>query len=795
MSRDDAPGAPTPEVRCPAVAHSRTVTARLLGLAIALAAAPARADDAPPPPDAPSPTAPDPPSPPAPDTPPPPEAEPDPVPGPDPVPDPDPVPEPDPDPDPATDAAPDPDPAPDPAPAAAPDPDATPSAADLAGLEVIELEGRAPLVAEPPRHTLDADQLRTLPASGNDPLRAVSSLPGVARVPFGLGGLALRGAAPRASSVFLDGIEVPLLYHFGGLASFVPVGVIADVTLEPSGFGARWGRATGGVVIATTRSPRADRWRTAGELSLLHAAALGEGPGPRGGSLLVAVRRSYVDAILAAAPVDLTLAPRYLDGQVRWESADRRWLVLGLVSDDRLRLLRDPGESSAGGIDTTHVRSLDYGSRFARLAARRRGRVGEAAYALLPWLGADQVVAAANHRGVDKGMTRWNLAAGLRAELERPLAGGTFAAGLDAQLTRHAYTLDTTPPPSPEDPDPPVGVVHRAGAHWAPDTGLWLEQRWSLADDRVAIRPGLRLDRFGLSGELTLGPRLTVTEELPRDLLLSQSLGLYHQPPSATDLDPVFGNRTLEGSWAAQAAVGAAAPLGDLARLQVTIYGQEMRDLPVDVVTGATPVADNGSGQAGGLLAVSRELVDEQFGSYSYREAVGRGRAWGVEVQLRRELGRTTGWLSYVWSRSLRTGDPRRDPASYPYVLDQPHVATLLVTRPLGRWRLGGRLRVASGNPITPVADAYFDPARDEWVAISGPILSERLPTFVQLDVRVDRTWRRRWGTIALFLDVQNATHRANPEGVTYNEDFSQRRYTRGLPIFPALGVEYLPPD
>src|SRR5689334_15053233 len=101
--------------------------------------------------------------------------------------------------------------------------------------------------------------------------------------------------------------------------------------------------------------------------------------------------------------------------------------------------------------------------------------------------------------------------------------------------------------------------------------------------------------------------------------------------------------------------------------MQVTTYGAVMGDQSVDVVTGATPIADNGSGQAGGLFAVSRELVDEQFGSYSYREAVGKGYAYGAELQLRRVIGDVTGWLSYTYARSFRTGDPRVDPTYYPY--------------------------------------------------------------------------------------------------------------------------------
>jgi len=67
------------------------------------------------------------------------------------------------------------------------------------------------------------------------------------------------------------------------------------------------------------------------------------------------------------------------------------------------------------------------------------------------------------------------------------------------------------------------------------------------------------------------------------------------------------------------------------------------------------------------------------------------------------------------------------------------------------------------------------------------------LPAFWQLDLRVDRAWRRSWGTIGLYIDVQNVTNHRSPEGVTYNEDFSERSYTRGLPVFPSIGVEYVP--
>jgi hypothetical protein len=138
-------------------------------------------------------------------------------------------------------------------------------AADSAS-EVIRLSGRPP--TGPPLH-LDTAAIRSQPGAGNDVLRALQSLPGVARTPFGLGGLALRGTAPRDTKVYLDDIEVPLLYHFGGLASFLPTGAVDEVALEPGGASVRYGRGLGGVAIVTSRTGRSDQWRVGGEVSLL----------------------------------------------------------------------------------------------------------------------------------------------------------------------------------------------------------------------------------------------------------------------------------------------------------------------------------------------------------------------------------------------------------------------------------------------------------------------------------------------------------------------------------------------
>jgi hypothetical protein len=668
------------------------------------------------------------------------------------------------------------------------------------GAEVVQIEGEAPLNAEPAT-SIGAAEIDTLPGTGNDALRSLQSLPGVARIPFGLGGLALRGAAPRDTHVYLDDIEVPILYHFGGLASFVPTTFLSDLELEPGSFGARYGRGMGGIAVITSRTGRADRWREGGEVSLLDAAATAEGPGPQRGSYSFGVRRSYADAVLGAVPIDLTLVPRYLDGQARWQSGDGAWTALAFVSDDSLHLVRTPSSGGNGNLDPSGLAAFDYVSEFARTGVRYRARYGDGDLAptltITPSLGLDHISAVANNKGEDKGQARTSYSATTRAELTQPFDGGAFRLGADATLRHYAWDLNDVPPPSPEDPEP-MTILHRTGDLWSEDAGLWLETSWSTADDSFGVRPGVRLDYFGLSDQWTIDPRLSISHRGPRCSTITESLGIYHQGPSIVDYDPAFrvpGMNDLGPSWSTQASVGVKAPLSDVAQVSMTAYAEDMHELPVDVVTGATPISANGGGEAGGLYGIATELIDDEFGSYTYRENRGRGFAAGLETMVRKDTGALTGWVAYTYARSFRKGDPTTHPDWLPYVLDQPHLLTAVASwKRDEHWRFGGRFRVASGNPYTPVAASYEPPDSHNWHVIDGPLLSSRLPFFMQIDLRVDRIWIRKWGRIDAFLDLQNVTNRANAEGVTYNADYSHREYTRGLPVFPSFGVEYIPP-
>lgn len=664
-------------------------------------------------------------------------------------------------------------------PSAEPKPDGNPS-------EVIEVSGVAPAPPPEPVHdTLPAEELHDLPGAGNDALRGLQSLPGVARIPYGLGGLALRGASPHDTHVFLDGIDVPILYHFGGLASFLPIDAIDHVELTPSGAGAAYGGGIGGVVTVDSRFPHPTKWGAEGEISLLHAGVLATGPADDGGSWLVGIRRSYVDAALAVAQVDLALAPSYLDSQVRWESGDRKWMFIAFASDDQLQLQRNPMDAIAG-ISGADVKALDYVSRFARAGLRYQ----KDGVTITPWVGVDNIDAVIDRNNENKEIARFDITYALRAQVVRPALGGSLTVGLQTKFTNYDYGLKNVPPPNPTDPNP-TQLVDRENTQLGMNAGLFAEQTWQTGP--VTIRPGLRLDYYGLAGQAVIDPRLTVGERVG-GAILTQSLGIYHQSPLVTDLDPIFGDRQLDPPQSMQASAAVEAPFDDLFVGKATAYVQVQDQLPIDVANPLSPVSTDDGSHAGGLLAISRELIDEQFGSYSYREYIGHGQSWGVELQARKEVGTFTGWIAYAYARSYRTFDPHMDPKFYPYVLDQPHILTAVGSMPLGKsWRLGGRARIASGNPITPAVGATYNPDKNAYEPVDGPTLSQRLPMFAQLDLRIDHIWRRNGGIWDLYLDVQNVTNRTNAEGITYSADYKERYYTTGLPVFPSIGVEYRP--
>ena len=166
----------------------------------------------------------------------------------------------------------------------------------------------------------------------------------------------------------------------------------------------------------------------------------------------------------------------------------------------------------------------------------------------------------------------------------------------------------------------------------------------------------------------------------------------------------------------------------------------------------------------------------------------GTGRVVGVELSARVTPDRRSlGYLAYTLSRSQRRD---RNEAWRLADIDQTHVLSLVASRDLGAgWSVGGRFRLVSGNPTTPVVAAVYDPRRDQYRPVYGALGSARADTFHQLDLRLEKTWHWRPVSLSAYLEVLNAYNRANAQGYRYSFDYQEREAVSGLPIFPNLGL------
>ncbi len=657
---------------------------------------------------------------------------------------------------------------------------------EAASGELIEISGKAPEESKPLAYTMSAKDIATTPGAMNDALRAITILPSAARIPFSFGGVVLRGMSPRDSSVFVDGVEIPLAFHFGGITGVFPTQALDNMRVVPSGFDVSMGRTQGGVVELTTRTPRGDAYRVGGEVSLLHSLVSAEGPLPQRGAFLLTLRRSYFDVLLRPFVDRNDPLPSYTDGQLRavWGDAAKQGQLSTFLfgSLDRIANSEDaaaPNDQYADG----HI-AANLG--FVRAGASYKRKLGSSLYTLAPMVGSNILTLYTKDYPPDSTKAnvldisrRWYLFGG-RGEWLRDDPGGFVRVGIDVSggyLGRVAqYNQDDVGDDLP---------LPRNTVLWS-DAALFVEARRHWFGDRLSLRPGLRLDRFGLGNQTALDPRLNAHVVLTTTSTLRASLGRFHQPPSPAHFDEFADNLQAKSSYVDQATVAVEVAPEPALTASITAFAHDGRKTLVDI-------ADKNIRPTGvDLDLVFRELLEEQLGLYAYQANVGRQRSYGLEAQVRYDQPTYRVLTNFSWSRAKRKYDPALGGGWQPYGLDQPLRLNVLFATTAYRWNVGSRLTVASGNPINLVPEGtVYDPDQPEPTTVL-----QRLPTFWQLDVRIDRTWKTSWGHTTLFFDLQNITNHRNVE---YRDSLLQEnnvyRYedVLGLPIIPYIGVELAP--
>ena len=92
---------------------------------------------------------------------------------------------------------------------------------------------------------LSQDEIKKIPGTQGDALKAVQNLPGVARAPFGGGQIVVWGSSPQDTRVYADGVVMPTLFNFGGLRSVINSEFLDSLVFMPGGYGTDYGAPKG----------------------------------------------------------------------------------------------------------------------------------------------------------------------------------------------------------------------------------------------------------------------------------------------------------------------------------------------------------------------------------------------------------------------------------------------------------------------------------------------------------------------------------------------------------------------
>ncbi len=633
--------------------------------------------------------------------------------------------------------------------------------------------------------TLSAAAARAVPAVLGDAVAVVQSLPGVARPAAGSGALVVWGAAPDETRTLIDDVPVPFLYHRGGLRSVLGDSFVSSVELVPAAYGAAWGRATGGLVRVTTSTfPREG-------LTGVLAADLIDGSagvawrergheGPH--TVAAAARVGWLSRLLPVIAPGLERTVPLAD----FGDYQAKYLHRGKRARTEVLLF---GASDAvtrrftGGAEQERA-------AFHRLSFRHEATLADGAEVLAAaWVGVDDSALSTDTVGGDTAASATAFRAGARATLFTPLSDwAALQLGVDLELSSSTHQrLGTLGLPAREGDlvvfgqPPGSGVAFERWETQRLEVGFFAEAPLRLGS-AVAITPSLRLEPAVLAGdrrlprsgasidvgysrlEVLVQPRLSVEAKLHERLQLTAAGGLYAQPPAPADLSAVFGNTALPHARSLHAVAGAVIKPWGETRVEVTGYFKSTTALAA-----RNPLA---------FPAVAQALVP-----------TGEGRSFGAQVVLRpATTGKLSGWLSYALSRSERRVDGKAPWRLFDF--DQTHLFSALASYELpAGFRLGTRVRWASGYPRTPVQGATYDARTDLFQPTRGAQNATRLPMFVQWDLRAEKGFRVGPLQVTVSVDLVNLTNTPNAEEAIYSFDYREQRFLTGLPFLAVAGA------
>ena len=585
----------------------------------------------------------------------------------------------------------------------------------------------------------------TTPGASADIFRAFKTFPGVATVDDGAG-LFVRGGDVSETVILLDQATVVHPYKYesptGGAFGTIPPFMVKGTAFSTGGFSARYGNALSAVLSMESQS-MPTQWSytiglglAAGSVGLdmpLVSDKLGlRFTGNLSFSDLMLRVNGHRDAFITT--------PQGHDGNLNLMyqySPTGRLKFFSFNAGDRLgvRVAAPSFNSFYQGNTDRDLHNLQWTDVLASWSIQTSASLTR--YTTRRQLG-------------NLDLIPRDLTGKIRTDWERVLGSfGILCLGAEVEHSDNRFVGSI---PQGDILDPEAEVFELDSSYGARRSGAYFEVDFKPVR-RIVANVGMRADHHNLSDGFVLDPRLSARYQFSEDTNARLAWGIYHQFPAPFEYNPTSGNPNLSPQRAQHWIGGLHHERGQLL-VRLEAYYKPYRNLVLD---------------------------DAELNLAN----AGRGRASGVDFFCKYGAflnTRLSGWMAYSLLRSRRLQvrhlefEMIREEAPSPF--DITHNLTLVTKMQIVRTLSGGlTMRYATGRPITPIVGAVPVIDKSYYLPIEGPVGSERLPSFQQIDAQLSYVHFFGSGHQAVFyLAVNNLLSRANVLDYDYSIDYTQHQ-------------------
>lgn len=587
------------------------------------------------------------------------------------------------------------------------------------------------------------NDLSTSQGLKEDPLSTLASLPGIGTSGdlFSPSPLYIRGGDPNENLFLLDNNKIYFPYYFGGQKSIFNTDVTESIELLTGGFPVSYGNHMSSVLNVTTRDGDMENYGGMISLGFYNAAGIFEGPIVKEKtSFLIAIRRTYLDLFLkedAQFPVpsfgDITFKLSHILNN------NHKLALSGISSNESLDyIVADPEPGIPNKLLTkgnNHFQTLQIQSQLSpkiynklsltNALSNSNAEIGRNLY-------------------LDFDATQ----IGIRNDMSISLSDkNKIKTGIEWQGGKFKFNGTFPLDPLQTDVSDTTIVLTNQEIN---DDGETQRSAYVLYDgiigSNLGINAGIRWDYNPDNEKSDFSPRIALNYQVGQNSKIRLATGIYKQFPGV-GIDPrLVSEKALH-----------------------YIIGFEHA------------FSQNIYGWIEGYVKDYSELVifDSNF-NFSNN---GKGQAKGIEVFLRKEKGKLSGWISYAISHSERTVPLER--VVKDFVFDQRHIFNVVGQYKFENWIESNKsylpaiilanFRYADGRPYTPLIGAQQTP--QGWLPIKGESLSSRNSDYINLNLRIEwqiKIGRKKKTKAISFFEAWNVLNRKNilDRGYQYGEEY-----------------------